>query len=219
MIPSGVIIMISDIMKNKRIELGLTLKQIADRMNVTEATVQRWESGNIKSLRQGRISQLAEILHTSPAVLMGWEDNRQSDQDSIIVMDDVQFYKIPQFESVAAGFGAHADEHIVGYTMLPFRSKYEAQESMSIKVCGDSMYPKIEDGDWVVVRKVSSVDSGTVAVVTIDDDDGVVKKVVYGPDWIELHSFNPMYPVRRFDGAEVTRIRVIGKVTKVIKEM
>lgn len=61
------------IMKEKRKELGYTLKDIANKINVTEATVQRWESGNIKSLRQGRIAQLAEILETTPSVLMGWE--------------------------------------------------------------------------------------------------------------------------------------------------
>lgn len=81
------------------------------------------------------------------------------------------------------------------------------------------MFPKIEDGDSVVVRKQTSVDSGTVAVVMIDGEDGVVKKVTYGDDWIELHSFNPMYPVRRFEGADVQRLSVVGKVTKIIKEM
>lgn len=42
---------ISSVLKAKRKELGLTLAQIAEKIGVTEATVQRWESGNIKSLR------------------------------------------------------------------------------------------------------------------------------------------------------------------------
>lgn len=65
---------LSDVLKKRRSELGYTLLEIADKMNVSEATVQRWESGNIKSLRQGRISQLAEILNVSPSALMGWEE-------------------------------------------------------------------------------------------------------------------------------------------------
>lgn len=69
--------MISDVMKKKRLERGLTLKQIADKIGVTEATVQRWESGNIKSLRQGRISQLAEILHTTPPFLWAGTKSRK----------------------------------------------------------------------------------------------------------------------------------------------
>lgn len=62
------------VLKTRRKELGFTLNDIAQRMGVSEATVQRWESGNIKSLRQGRIAKLAEILNVSPSALMGWEE-------------------------------------------------------------------------------------------------------------------------------------------------
>ena len=54
---------------------GYTLKYIADRVGVTEATVQRWESGNIKSLRHIRIAKLSEVLGVSPAYLMGWDES------------------------------------------------------------------------------------------------------------------------------------------------
>ena len=65
---------LSNILRKRRKELGLTLAEIADKMGVSEATVQRWESGNIKNMRQERISKLAELLHVTPAYLMGWED-------------------------------------------------------------------------------------------------------------------------------------------------
>ncbi len=66
---------LSEVLKQRRKALGLTLAQIADAMGVAEATVQRWESGNIKSVRQAKIAKLAEILGVSPAALMGWEEN------------------------------------------------------------------------------------------------------------------------------------------------
>lgn len=65
---------LSSILKKRRRELGLTLAQIADRMGVAEATVQRWESGNIKTVRQDKLGRLAEILGVTPAVLMGWDE-------------------------------------------------------------------------------------------------------------------------------------------------
>lgn len=212
-----VLFMISDVMKKKRLERGLTLKQIADKIGVTEATVQRWESGNIKSLRQGRISQLAEILHTTPAVLMGWDEKPK--EDSIVILEDVKYYEVPRFESIAAGFGMIANSVPIGTDLLPFKCVSEAKETMTVVVRGDSMYPKIEDGDVIAVRKQSSVDSGTVAAILIDDQDAVVKKVTYGDDWILLHSFNPEYKDREFRGKDVQRIRVLGRVMKIIKEM
>ena len=65
---------IADIIKQRRIELNLTLKEVAIKVGVAEATVQRWESGNIKNLRQDKISKLAEALKCSPQHLMGWYD-------------------------------------------------------------------------------------------------------------------------------------------------
>lgn len=61
------------IMQNLRKELGLTLKEVADYVGVSESTVQRWESGNIKNLRHEKIIKLAEVLKTTPARLMGWD--------------------------------------------------------------------------------------------------------------------------------------------------
>lgn len=66
---------LSTVLRQRRQELGLTLAQIADKMGVAEATVQRWESGNIKTVRHEKIGRLAEILGVTPAQLMGWEEN------------------------------------------------------------------------------------------------------------------------------------------------
>lgn len=206
------------LLKESRIQLGLTMKQVADMVGVSESTISRWESGAIANMTREKIVLLSDALHLSPSDIMGWERETPK-EDNIVIMDDIKFYPIPMYESVAAGFGAHAESRVAGYTMMPFKSKYEADESMLIKVQGDSMFPKIEDGDSVVVHKQTSVDSGTVAVVMIDGEDGVVKKVTYGDDWIQLHSFNPMYPDRDFRGADVQRICVVGRVTKIIKEM
>lgn len=73
---------LSEIIKRRRKELGYTLKDIADAMGVSEATVQRYESGNIKSLRHKNLSKLSEVLHVSPAQLMGWENDEPSATES-----------------------------------------------------------------------------------------------------------------------------------------
>lgn len=86
---------------------------------------------------------------------------------------------IPVFESVSAGFGAYACSDIVDYIPLFIDNPADVPDTICIKVKGDSMYPKIEDGDIVVVRKQSAVDSGQIAVVLIDNEEGLVKKVVY----------------------------------------
>lgn len=64
---------IKDILKNRRIELGLTLEDVALKVNVSPATISRWETGDIANMRRDRIVALAKALEISPAVIMGWE--------------------------------------------------------------------------------------------------------------------------------------------------
>ena len=74
------------------------------------------------------------------------------------------------------------------------------------------MEPILCEGDLVLVRKQTSVDNGSMAVVLVGGEEGLVKKIFYGPDWIELHSLNPAYAVRRFEGPDVMQVAVLGLV-------
>lgn len=57
----------------RRKALGLTMKQVADYVGVSEGTVSRWESGAIANMRRDRIKALATILQTSPNFIMTGE--------------------------------------------------------------------------------------------------------------------------------------------------
>ncbi|MCI7301480.1 helix-turn-helix domain-containing protein [Ihubacter massiliensis] len=65
---------VSKTLRHRRKELDYTLLDIAKMVGVSEATVQRWESGNIKNLRYDKIIALSNALNVSPSCLMGWDD-------------------------------------------------------------------------------------------------------------------------------------------------
>ena len=71
---------VQDILKRRRIELGLTQDDVAKHVGVSETTVSRWESGNIANMRRSRIVKLAEVLQISPGVIMGWADEPEQRQ-------------------------------------------------------------------------------------------------------------------------------------------
>ena len=64
---------VQDIIKHRRKELGLTLKEVAEKLNVSEGTVSRYESGDIQNMGIDKIAALAKALQCSPGYLMGWE--------------------------------------------------------------------------------------------------------------------------------------------------
>lgn len=89
------------------------------------------------------------------------------------------------------------------------------EEYKYLKVRGDSMSPQIMEGDLALVRLQSDVDSGDLAVVIIDGEEGVIKKIQKTENSISLISFNPMYETRVFVGKDMAKIRIFGKVIKV----
>ena len=62
--------------KQRRLECGYTLAEVAELIDVKESTVQRYESGEIKNLKYDTMVKLANIFKCSPAYLMGWTSNK-----------------------------------------------------------------------------------------------------------------------------------------------
>jgi repressor LexA len=65
---------INNRLRERRKELGLTMKEVASAVGVSEGTVSRWESGNIANMGRDKIYALSKILKMSTAEIMGIED-------------------------------------------------------------------------------------------------------------------------------------------------
>lgn len=213
---------LKDLLKEK----GITNTKFCEDIQINKNQIRRWE---VKGTTPNRttLTVIANYFGVSVEYLLGQTDDRSPEEkapsyeegSNAIFLDSDKIRMIPLFESVSAGFGAYPDEQVIDYIPLYISNPHEAKETLCITVRGDSMYPKIEDGDVIQVHKQDSVDSGRIAVVLIDGMEAVVKKVTYGADWIELHSINPEYKTRRFEGQSVTRVRVLGQVKKIIKSV
>ena len=64
----------SEKIKFLRARYDLTLEEVGNIVGVGKSTVRKWESGEIANMRRDKIALLAQALHTTPAYLMGWED-------------------------------------------------------------------------------------------------------------------------------------------------
>ena len=237
--------MFDDRLKKLRQEKDLNMKQMSRLLGIPYTTYIGYEK-NEREPNSEMLGMLADFFNCSVDYLLGrgskvsdktneidddllkqhgniyYEKKTQpqrSIESNIQLLNQNKVYNIPIFESVSAGFGAYASDYIVGYMPIYIENPADVKNMLCIKVKGDSMYPKIEDGDTVVVRKQSSVDSGSIAVVLIDNEEELVKKVVYDENHIELISINPEYAPKRFEGKDVLRVSVVGLVKQIIKEV
>lgn len=202
-----------DRVKRLRNAKGFTQEELARKAGYKDrSSVAKIEAGE-RNPSQSIVSSLAKALGTTPARLMGWEE------ESVTVMPNESVRMIPMYESVSAGFGAYADDYITGYMPIYISNNEEAENTMCVKVTGNSMYPKIEDGDHIQVLKQDWCEDGQIAVVLIDGEDAVVKKVEYDNNSTTLISINPEYEPRVFKGAEQEDLRILGVVRKIIKDV
>ena len=202
----------SERIRRRRKELGLSYQDLAGSTGISKSTLQRYETGSIRNIPLDKLDVLAEGLETTALYILGKPEPNNAE----ILNDGI--YRIPVFDSVSAGFGAYADSRAVYYIPTFIEHPGEKDEFLWINVRGDSMAPTIEDGDRILVKRRDSVDSGSVAVVMIGEE-AFVKKIKFGEDWVELHSINPYYPVRRFDKAAAADVRVVGAVVEVSKKL
>lgn len=84
------------------------------------------------------------------------------------------------------------------------------------EVTDDAMSPLIDRGDMVQVRRPFDTSSGSIAAVLLDGDM-LLRKIVRGESWLELHAENPAYETVRFEGEDISRVMVLGVVKKIIK--
>ncbi len=201
---------IGNIISQKRREKGMTLDEVGARVGVAKSTIQRYEAGLITKPKQAVLESIARTLSIDPSALTGKKPAPPSNSEPVYL--DVQKVAIPILGSVSAGDGAYADSNIKGYIMEEKTHLTASRDYAYLLVEGDSMYPEFKEGDKVLVECSPSARTGDYAVVMVDDDNGVVKKIELGNDYITLHSVNPMYPPRKFEGKDMLRIRIFGIV-------
>lgn len=209
----------SERFKSLRQSRKLSQQELADKLKISKSSVNMYERGEREPGLE-TIENIADFFNVDMDYLLGKSPivNRTL-QSNISEIHTENIYNVPVFNSVSAGFGAYASDFIEGYIPTYLVNDAEADDYIWINVKGDSMHPRIMDGDRILVRRQTSVDSGSVAVLLLDGEEGLVKKVEYGPDWIDLISFNPEYPVKHFKGADVQRLQVVGLVKEVSRKL
>ena len=197
---------IKDILKNRRTELGLTQLDVANAVGVSEATVSRWESGDIANMKRSRIASLASVLKMSPSIIMGWTEEHEAPMPSnIIPMPAMR--KVPLVGSIACGTPILAEENLDGTVEAPDHVRAD----FALRCKGDSMInARIFDGDIVYIRQQESVEHGEIAAVLIGDE-ATLKRVYMYDDCISLEAENPQYKPMVYRGEEMNNIRILGK--------
>lgn len=198
---------------------GISQSELCERTGIPKSAMSQYLSGAFVP-KQKRTYLLAQALGTTPEFLMGTTDNYEKETDLSkmqksnfeVVAPPASTVRIPVIGDVAAGKTCLADMQIIDYISCDASMIHTGYDYVYLKVKGDSMEPEMHEGDLVLVRVQETIESGDYAVVLIDGDNGLVKKIEIDDEHLTLISENPYYPPRRFDREEMNRVRIFGKV-------
>ena len=191
--------------KSAREDLKLTKRELAKRIGVHESSINKYEKGLV-DIPLSKISELARVLKVTEAYLMGWEEKSEQPPQGL---------QIPVLGTVAAGIPISAVEDILDYEEVP--QSWESQgEFFALKIKGDSMEPRMESGDVVIVRQQSDANSGDTVIVLVNGDDATCKKLQKTDNGIMLVSTNPKYSPMFFTKEEIQTkpVVILGKVVE-----
>ena len=189
----------------RRIELGLTVEELAKKMGYKDkSSISKIENGKA-DIPQSKVIAFARALNTTTAYLMGIDTAKE-----ISIPAGFQPLpkrdRIPRVGQIACGTPILAEENVEAYDEVP--SDWHADFTLLCQ--GDSMEPKIKDGDVVAIHSQPMVENGEVAAVLIDGE-ATLKRVFLFDDHIELRAENPTFPTILRIGEDMNTITIEGK--------
>ena len=203
-----------DRIKALRLEHHMTLEELGKVIGVQKSAIRKYEAGQVENIKRSSIERLARVFDVSPGYLMFGEDKQES-----AASKHPSYHRIPVLGEVRAGVPISAVEDILDYEQIT-EDMARTGEYFALRLKGDSMEPKMSEGDVVIVRIQPTVENGEIAVVFVidpdspdDDPEATVKKFYRSGDSVTLVSFNPAYEPFVYDLREV-EISVLGRVVE-----
>lgn len=193
--------MFAENLKILREKKQITQQQLADKLKISRSTIGMYENGSREPDFE-TLELIADFFNINMDRLIG---NLNPNIKRMI----------PVLGLVRAGIPMDAVEHIIDYEEIG-EDMARQGEFFGLQIKGDSMEPKISEGDVVIVRKQPDVESGEIAIVLVNGDEATIKKVQKFNGGINLIPSNPAYDVMTYTNEQIEKlpVRVLGKVVE-----
>ena len=182
-----------------------TQLDLAKAIGVSNTTINNYVKG-YNTPRMDKIDKICNYLNIERSNLL--EDKEENNNTSHGI-------KIPVLGIVAAGIPISAVEDILDYEEIP-QSWQNQGEFFGLKIKGDSMEPRMESGDVVIVKQQSDANSGDTVIVLVNGDDATCKRLEKTDNGIMLVSTNPKYPPMFYslEDIQTKPVVILGKVVE-----
>lgn len=212
---------LGDIIKQYRSDHSLSMDAFSERSGISKAYISLLEKN--KHPKTGKeiapsiqsIKQAAQGMNMSFDDLFALLDGKVAVDDTHSTFSSRKAVEIKVLGRVAAGIPLEAIEDVIDTEEIP-QSLAKTGEFFGLQIHGDSMEPRMCEGDVVIVRQQDDAESGDIVIAMINGHDATCKRLMKYAGGISLLSFNPLYEPMMFSNEEIETkpVRIIGKVVE-----
>lgn len=200
----------SNRMQLLREEKGLNMKEAATQLQLPYTTYRNYEQG-LREPNSETLVQIANFYEVSVDYLIGRSKNRAIHLYEKPTIPPgfsplPEMAQVPLVGRIACGTPITAEQNVEQIVSIP--AAWRATFTLMCK--GDSMAPRIQDGDLVAVRSQPEVENGEIAAVRIGEE-ATLKHVYVYPNYIELRPENPEYESIIKIGPDMADVVIEGK--------
>lgn len=200
---------------SERIKEGLELRgmrqaDLVEKTKIGKSSISTYISGEYEP-KQKNIYKIAQALNVSESWLMGYDEPIEASAHP----GAKRFYA-PVLGKIQAGIALEAVECILDYEEIS-EDMARKGEHFALKVQGDSMEPKFSEGDVVIVKKQSDIESGEIGIVLVNGHNATIKRIIkHEEGGISLIASNPVYSPKYYTDNEILNmpVNILGKVVE-----
>lgn len=200
---------ISDGIKRMRAIKGITQEELAERAGINRTTIAKYETGRTKPSAQN-VARMAEALGVSVDAIVNGGDYVEA------VHVSPGAVRVPVLGVIPAGIPIEAIEDIIDWEEIPQEWARGGREFFGLRIKGDSMYPRYEDGDVIIFKRQDTCENGQDCAVMVNGDDATFKRVKLSDRAVVLVSLNPNYEPMIYAPNDV---RIIGVVYELRRKL
>lgn len=196
-----------------RKDKGWSQDKLAEKLGYKSfTTIQKWESEKSEPPLK-KLKELADLFNIDIDQLAGTDLTDSKSLPNSENGINLGKYRIPIVATVAAGEPIYSEENIEGWIDY---DKDPRGHIFACRIKGDSMSPRIQDGDVIIVDEESDWEDGDIILATVNGNDGTCKRIRKYADSIALLSLNPAYDPMIFSAEQVQTlpVEIKGKVVQ-----
>lgn len=199
-------------------EKGVTAYKVGKETGIAASTFSDWKSGRSVP-KQDKLQKIADYFGVTVDYLMTGESPVPKLPKGAVPVDASMFVKIPVIGSVRCGEPIFAESNIEGYENVYVESLRNGETYFFLKAKGDSMVNAgINEGDLLLIKGQSDVESGEIGIVNINGDEETLKRIIKKDKAIILQPENPAYETKIFMGKELNDLHIQGRLMQVVKK-